>query len=1345
MRSGGGHLDVDMTAKDDRAVENVYFREAQLGRYIVKIRKAINHPCIVSNVVFVLTCDVWAGNFSGPSPKEFEVSLITRVPVRLRPGTSNARDIPATEENEWVEKFRGSCTGDGASSDEVVVEFEVLVDLLEDEVDSEEEPDEDDDGFDADICYCLQSHVKLYYMENAQKRADERQAGLESTALIVDEVDDLVIDKEPTVNYLKKEVENGRKILECFRSLERARGKPDRCPDRIWTMAREARAKAKEWKEGTEYRAISTDGVEGYTLLNSRGQDDGDYSLELEYLKYKNFRRRPQYKSQYFTTCVPHIFNQYRCIFGLTGSIGGDAERKYLREHYCATFVDVPSFMSTCDGAPDHVPECLEVSVESGEDQQVDRVIKLAREHAKDVPVVIITESPVRVRNIHSKLQHKDHSQTLLEADEHGKKLSDEWEDVIRDSTKRVADKSQYRITVTDYFGGRGIDYPVGRSEDAEEIDARGGLMLIMTNIPDNGREWIQWIGRTARQDQKGQYAVVLSRQEDFITKCIGNGRHACTSEIKTLLSSRQTEKEKAKKVIDALLEKRNDGMAEMLSDFEDSVQQGSRLNELCDDFYRTFGEIKDWPGQEHSAGEKLAAFFREKDFTIEAVNRFRTDVDGHRGLRAADQDASRHVNPPSSSDDEADDANDAGPQHAGAADGLELQSEPEPAGDTTAEPAVDPTGVTEWHETTVVHLQSEISELKASQAAASRAAEESHAAALWAAEESHAAALRAAEESHAAALRAAESELDTATESLRSEPANAATLSGAAREAEAARDAERRQMAQLHDATVANLQSEIYELKAALQALRRAEGLHGNDIERRPTSIQFYESQFMEGSDDEADVRDDTSLSVDPEGTREGSRVPYVMLPVSTEALQEDAEGRGDYQIATARANGAGATNGDVDDAAMDEPAAEPAAEAGDGEDEFEEHAEQSEIVRTLSSLQTPTPTFESEQAQSVRIQAPDLAEEPTRVELPRGLENTTLEELKGLFIWQIQSSLATDQLVVRVKDKVLEAVHGRVPLALVGVSDGATLHISQQTDTQSVREDTLPKPGDTGHMEPDSELQIGSLKRTSTKAQVEAIDRTIASFSYQLARTRTPNTQAMLDEFEEREQHLAQDLMSEADEESHVDKLGAVETTRVTPRAAADAPASMPKATRPRNRVNTGPLQADLGVQDDDEFEIEANIVEAATTTTATAFDEDEDHILADLAAMMDGSDDDDDDDDDIDDMAAQLAAMDEPEPELAFTVQLEPHDTLAPDGGNLPIHSWLSDAPALAAELGRQLRLHDVRFEAWDERFEEWCLSEWFLDEATVSGCLRVRLTGGELEPQPEPEPEPVLEYV
>ena len=62
-------------------------------------------------------------------------------------------------------------------------------------------------------------------------------------------------------------------------------------------------------------------------------------------------------------------------------------------------------------------------------------------------------------------------------------------------------------VTVTDYFGGRGVDYKV----KDKQIDKNGGLLVIVTSIP-NTREWIQWKGRTARQDKKGQYQVCNSR-----------------------------------------------------------------------------------------------------------------------------------------------------------------------------------------------------------------------------------------------------------------------------------------------------------------------------------------------------------------------------------------------------------------------------------------------------------------------------------------------------------------------------------------------------------------------------------------------------------------------------------------------------------------------------------------------------------------------------------------------------------------------------------------------------------------------------------------------------------------
>lgn len=42
------------------------------------------------------------------------------------------------------------------------------------------------------------------------------------------------------------------------------------------------------------------------------------------------------------------------------------------------------------------------------------------------------------------------------------------------------------------------------------EANANGGMLVIATSIPDK-REWIQWKGRTARQDRPGQFQVVLN------------------------------------------------------------------------------------------------------------------------------------------------------------------------------------------------------------------------------------------------------------------------------------------------------------------------------------------------------------------------------------------------------------------------------------------------------------------------------------------------------------------------------------------------------------------------------------------------------------------------------------------------------------------------------------------------------------------------------------------------------------------------------------------------------------------------------------------------------------------
>jgi len=66
--------------------------------------------------------------------------------------------------------------------------------------------------------------------------------------------------------------------------------------------------------------------------------------------------------------------------------------------------------------------------------------------------------------------------------------------------------RKYWRVTVTDPRGGRGTDYRV----DDQNVDAQGGLLLIPTIVPSSQRDWTQFLGRTARQDRRGQFCCVL-------------------------------------------------------------------------------------------------------------------------------------------------------------------------------------------------------------------------------------------------------------------------------------------------------------------------------------------------------------------------------------------------------------------------------------------------------------------------------------------------------------------------------------------------------------------------------------------------------------------------------------------------------------------------------------------------------------------------------------------------------------------------------------------------------------------------------------------------------------------
>ena len=67
----------------------------------------------------------------------------------------------------------------------------------------------------------------------------------------------------------------------------------------------------------------------------------------LSYLNYTLSATDPTAESPFATVCTPYVFNKYRAIFGLSGSVGGQAELTYLASTYGAVKFEAPRLLDT--------------------------------------------------------------------------------------------------------------------------------------------------------------------------------------------------------------------------------------------------------------------------------------------------------------------------------------------------------------------------------------------------------------------------------------------------------------------------------------------------------------------------------------------------------------------------------------------------------------------------------------------------------------------------------------------------------------------------------------------------------------------------------------------------------------------------------------------------------------------------------------------------------------------------------------------------------------------------------------------------------------------------------------
>jgi len=196
-----------------------------------------------------------------------------------------------------------------------------------------------------------------------------------------------------------------------------------------------------------------------------------------------------------------------------------------------------------------------------------------------------------------------DEVQRLSQFDAKGRTMAKAWQGVIDDATKRLggAEDNRCRVTVTDKFGGRGHDFQVVD----KEANANGGMLVIATSIPDE-REWIQWKGRTARQDRPGQFYVIL----DETSKPFSEPNH---KKLAAKLRALANTPSKAPKdgsqpplpqdaMVELLLDVADEGIGEKLKTFEGEQATGEKLNELTELYYKAHPRSYDdvWPQEKY-------------------------------------------------------------------------------------------------------------------------------------------------------------------------------------------------------------------------------------------------------------------------------------------------------------------------------------------------------------------------------------------------------------------------------------------------------------------------------------------------------------------------------------------------------------------------------------------------------------------------------------------------------------------------------------------------------------------------------------------------------------------------
>jgi len=199
----------------------------------------------------------------------------------------------------------------------------------------------------ADVTYCLQRDLSQFYRDSIFFG----QQPFANTVLLIDDMDDLDIDRAPNSIYGKRDEELTAPLKSYFDVLlehgDAATPPPgaESGPGLIaWNKSKQAYA---------QYRTMSENQPNGfqkagarYELLDASGKLAAHrYSPGLEMVRYKLAGELPSINSKFFYQSLPHILGQYEGIVGLGSKALGDdlpTNRRFLEKMYGCWSFNVP-------------------------------------------------------------------------------------------------------------------------------------------------------------------------------------------------------------------------------------------------------------------------------------------------------------------------------------------------------------------------------------------------------------------------------------------------------------------------------------------------------------------------------------------------------------------------------------------------------------------------------------------------------------------------------------------------------------------------------------------------------------------------------------------------------------------------------------------------------------------------------------------------------------------------------------------------------------------------------------------------------------------------------------------